>query len=170
MDTIRGPLWDASQGTYASNKDFAQQYVANLLTTSFPNLRPTQVEVREGGERGLSMGVTGGGPCCALNTVHVGVHALPCCGGVLAHDGARLLSLYKPAHPILHPHPHTKSVGGGAGHAGAQGVCDVQAAPPGFPGPIKSVYGPEQRRAVLGGGLCRGTLGYGVLWSGRPFY
>lgn len=48
MDTIRGPLWDASQGTYASNKDFVQQYVANLLTTSFPNLRPTQVEVREG--------------------------------------------------------------------------------------------------------------------------
>ena len=60
MDTIRGPLWDASQGTYASNKDFVQQYVANLLTTSFPNLRPTQVEVREGGQRGLWMVVA----CC----------------------------------------------------------------------------------------------------------
>lgn len=61
MDTIRGPLWDASQGTYASNKDYVQQYVANLLTTSFPNLRPTQVEVREGGERALATRPAGGG-------------------------------------------------------------------------------------------------------------
>lgn len=46
-DIITAPLWDvAAQGAaaYPSNVAFVTQYVTNLLTTSFPNLRPQQVQ------------------------------------------------------------------------------------------------------------------------------
>ena len=47
-DAIKAPLWDVAAlgpAAYPSNAAFAQQYTANLLTTSFPNLRPQQVQV-----------------------------------------------------------------------------------------------------------------------------
>ncbi|KAL6772266.1 XPO1 [Auxenochlorella protothecoides x Auxenochlorella symbiontica] len=44
-EVIKGPLWDASQpGNFSSNPEFVQHYVTNLLSTSFPNLRATQVQ------------------------------------------------------------------------------------------------------------------------------
>jgi hypothetical protein len=46
---IKAPLWDVAAlgpAAYPSNAAFVQQSTANLLTTSFPNLRPQQVEVR----------------------------------------------------------------------------------------------------------------------------
>lgn len=46
-DAIKAPLWDVpTQGAAAfpSNVAFVQSYVANLLSTSFPNLRPQQVQ------------------------------------------------------------------------------------------------------------------------------
>jgi exportin-1 len=46
-DAIKAPLWDvAAQGptAYPNNAAFVQQYVTNLLSTSFPNLRPQQVQ------------------------------------------------------------------------------------------------------------------------------
>ena len=48
-DVIKAPLWDvAAQGptAYPNNLAFVQQQVSQLLTTSFPNMRPQQVEVR----------------------------------------------------------------------------------------------------------------------------
>lgn len=48
-DAIKAPLWDvAAQGpaAFPSNAAYVQQYVTQLLTTSFPNLRPQQVQVR----------------------------------------------------------------------------------------------------------------------------
>lgn len=47
-DVIRAPLWDsAAQGAsaYTSNAAFVHEYVTSLLTTSFPNMRPQQVQV-----------------------------------------------------------------------------------------------------------------------------
>jgi exportin-1 len=44
---IKGPLWDvAAKGptAYPNNAAFVQEYVSNLLTTSFPNMRPQQVQ------------------------------------------------------------------------------------------------------------------------------
>jgi exportin-1 len=49
-DVITAPLWDvAAQGAAAfpSNAEYVQQFVTNLLATSFPNLRPQQVQVRQ---------------------------------------------------------------------------------------------------------------------------
>lgn len=46
-ETIKAPLWDvASLGpsAYPSNAAFVQAHVSELLTTSFPNLRPQQVQ------------------------------------------------------------------------------------------------------------------------------
>ena len=51
-DAIKAPLWDVAAlgpAAYPSNAAFAQQYTANLLTTSFPNLRPQQVQVGSAG-------------------------------------------------------------------------------------------------------------------------
>ena len=48
-DVIKAPLWDVpAQGptAYPNNLAFVQQQVSQLLTTSFPNMRPQQVEVR----------------------------------------------------------------------------------------------------------------------------
>ena len=47
-DVIKAPLWDvASLGpaAFANNAAFVHQHVSQLLTTSFPNLRPQQVDV-----------------------------------------------------------------------------------------------------------------------------
>lgn len=47
-DVIKAPLWDvASLGptAFPNNAAFVHQHVSQLLTTSFPNLRPQQVEV-----------------------------------------------------------------------------------------------------------------------------
>ncbi len=47
-DVIKAPLWDtAALGATAfpNNAAFVHQHVSQLLTTSFPNLRPQQVEV-----------------------------------------------------------------------------------------------------------------------------
>lgn len=47
-DVIKAPLWDVSApggaAAYPSNAAYVQQYVTNLLATSFPNLRPQQVQ------------------------------------------------------------------------------------------------------------------------------
>lgn len=48
-DVIKAPLWDAAaQGpaAFPSNVAYVQQQVSQLLATSFPNMRPQQVEVR----------------------------------------------------------------------------------------------------------------------------
>jgi exportin-1 len=45
-DAIKAPLWDvaaAGPAAYPSNAAFVQAHVAELLATSFPNLRPQQV-------------------------------------------------------------------------------------------------------------------------------
>lgn len=47
-DVIKAPLWDVAAlgaAAYPSNAAYVQQFTANLLTTSFPNLRPQQVQV-----------------------------------------------------------------------------------------------------------------------------
>ena len=54
-DAIKAPLWDVgAQGptAYPSNAAFVQQFTAQLLATSFPNLRPQQVQVPGGRGRG----------------------------------------------------------------------------------------------------------------------
>ena len=46
-DALKAPLWDVAAlgaAAYPSNAAYVQQYVTNLLTTSFPNLRPQQVQ------------------------------------------------------------------------------------------------------------------------------
>ena len=46
-DAIKGPLWDAAAlgpAAYPSNAAFVQAHVAEMLATSFPNLRPQQVQ------------------------------------------------------------------------------------------------------------------------------
>ena len=46
---MKAPLWDVAAlgaAAYPSNAAYVQQYVTNLLTTSFPNLRPQQVQAR----------------------------------------------------------------------------------------------------------------------------
>lgn len=46
---IQGPLWDQSKGlSYPSNAAFVQEFVKDLLTRSFPNLSPPQVQVWDG--------------------------------------------------------------------------------------------------------------------------
>lgn len=48
MNIIKGPLWDVSaQGSSAhpSNTAYVEQQVSQLLSTSFPNMQPQQVEV-----------------------------------------------------------------------------------------------------------------------------
>lgn len=45
---LQGPLWDvAAKGptAYPNNLAYVTEYVTNLLSTSFPNLRPQQVQV-----------------------------------------------------------------------------------------------------------------------------
>jgi hypothetical protein len=47
-DVIKAPLWDvAAQGptAFPNNSTFVNQQVSQLLTTSFPNMQPRQVEV-----------------------------------------------------------------------------------------------------------------------------
>lgn len=47
-DVIKAPLWDTAAlgpSTFPNNAAFVHQHVSQLLTTSFPNLRPQQVEV-----------------------------------------------------------------------------------------------------------------------------
>jgi exportin-1 len=45
-DVIKAPLWDDSLGpsAYPTNAAFIQSHVAEMLSTSFPNLRPQQVQ------------------------------------------------------------------------------------------------------------------------------
>ena len=48
-DVIKAPLWDvAAQGptAYPNNSTYVNQQVSRLLTESFPNMQPRQVEVR----------------------------------------------------------------------------------------------------------------------------
>jgi len=48
-DVIKAPLWDVGAlgpGAYPSNAAFVHAHVTQLLATSFPNMRPQQVEVR----------------------------------------------------------------------------------------------------------------------------
>ena len=47
-DVIKAPLWDVTaQGptAFPNNAAFVHQRVSQLLSTSFPNMRPQQVEV-----------------------------------------------------------------------------------------------------------------------------
>ena len=47
-DVIKAPLWDAAAlgpAAFPNNAAFVHQHVSQLLATSFPNLRPQQVEV-----------------------------------------------------------------------------------------------------------------------------
>lgn len=47
-DVIKAPLWDTNAtaaNAFPSNTAFVQQQVAQLLSTSFPNMRPQQVQV-----------------------------------------------------------------------------------------------------------------------------
>jgi hypothetical protein len=47
-DVIKAPLWDTAAlgpSAFPNNAAFVHQHVSQLLTTSFPNLRPQQVEV-----------------------------------------------------------------------------------------------------------------------------
>ena len=37
-DQLSAPLWDAAKGAYPNNAAFVKEHVANLLTTSFPNM------------------------------------------------------------------------------------------------------------------------------------
>lgn len=45
-DVIKAPLWDDNLGptAYPSNASFVQAHVSEMLSTSFPNLRPQQVQ------------------------------------------------------------------------------------------------------------------------------
>ena len=46
----QAPLWDvAARGptAYPNNTAFVHEFTTNLLTTSFPNMRPQQVQVRD---------------------------------------------------------------------------------------------------------------------------
>lgn len=45
-DALKGPLWDAAEHPqgFADNRAFVQSYVTQLLSTSFPNLRASQVQ------------------------------------------------------------------------------------------------------------------------------
>lgn len=50
-EAIRAPLWDVNStsggvGAYPNNAAFVHAQLALLLQTSFPNLRPQQIEVR----------------------------------------------------------------------------------------------------------------------------
>ena len=48
-DVIKAPLWDVAAlgpAAYPSNAVFVHHHVTQLLTTSFPNMRAPQVEVR----------------------------------------------------------------------------------------------------------------------------
>lgn len=48
-DVIKAPLWDTAAlgpAAFPNNAAFVHQHVSQLLATSFPNLRPQQVEVR----------------------------------------------------------------------------------------------------------------------------
>ncbi len=48
-DVIKAPLWDVGAlgpAAYPSNAAFVHAHVTQLLATSFPNMRPQQVEVR----------------------------------------------------------------------------------------------------------------------------
>ena len=48
-DVIKAPLWDVAAlgpAAYPSNAVFVHHHVTQLLTTSFPNMRAQQVEVR----------------------------------------------------------------------------------------------------------------------------
>ena len=67
-DVIKDPLWDTAAlgpSAFPNNAAFVHQHVSQLLTTSFPNLRPQQVEVRVHVQR-----------CChvqvLLKPVHIG--------------------------------------------------------------------------------------------------
>ncbi len=45
---VQAPLWDvAARGpaAYPNNTAFVHEFTTNLLTTSFPNMRPQQVQV-----------------------------------------------------------------------------------------------------------------------------
>ena len=50
-DAIRAPLWDVAStsggvGAYPNNSAFVHSQLSLLLQSSFPNLRPQQIEVR----------------------------------------------------------------------------------------------------------------------------
>lgn len=48
-EVIKAPLWDVAAlgpAAYPSNAVFVHHHVTQLLTTSFPNMRAQQVEVR----------------------------------------------------------------------------------------------------------------------------
>ena len=50
---IKAPLWDAEAkgvNAYPSNAAFVQEFVSSLLATSFPNMRPQQIHVRQASE------------------------------------------------------------------------------------------------------------------------
>ena len=45
---MQAPLWDDAArgpGAYPNNTAFVHEFTTNLLTTSFPNMRPQQVQV-----------------------------------------------------------------------------------------------------------------------------
>ena len=45
---LQGPLWDAAARgptAYPNNAAFVHEFVTELLTRSFPNMRPQQVQV-----------------------------------------------------------------------------------------------------------------------------
>ena len=49
LHVMQAPLWDvAARGpsAYPNNTAFVHEFTTNLLTTSFPNMRPQQVQVR----------------------------------------------------------------------------------------------------------------------------
>ena len=51
---IKAPLWDAEakgMNAYPSNAAFVQEFVSSLLATSFPNMRPQQIHVRQASEQ-----------------------------------------------------------------------------------------------------------------------
>lgn len=43
-DVIKAPLWNPATQTATSNAAFVHEYVTSLLTSSFPNMRPQQVQ------------------------------------------------------------------------------------------------------------------------------
>jgi exportin-1 len=45
---LQAPLWDVAArgaGAFPNNTAFVHEFTTNLLTTSFPNMRPQQVQV-----------------------------------------------------------------------------------------------------------------------------
>ena len=61
-DVIKAPLWDVAAlgpAAYPSNAVFVHHHVTQLLTTSFPNMRAQQVEVRPPPIRTLFSWVSG---------------------------------------------------------------------------------------------------------------